>query len=126
MATDVIVGAYEETIRLDVHQLVQRLNSHLGATLVAVLAGVRDSKLPYRWAKPDGPVPGAAAQERLQAAHRAWLSLADADSDTVARAWFVGANPLLGEKAPVEVLREGDTRAVLDAMKSFIEGAWHG
>jgi hypothetical protein len=110
---------------LGIHELVARLNGHLGATAVAALAGVRDSKLPYRWAKPDGPTPGDSAQQRLIAAHRAWLLISDAESDHVARTWFLGANPLLDEEAPVVALRNGEIRAVLEAAKAFTEGAWH-
>jgi hypothetical protein len=89
------------------------------------LADVRDSKLPYRWAKADGPTPNAEAQKRLYAAHRAWLQLSDADSDHVARAWFFGANPLLDEEAPIMVLRRGDTRLVQQAAEAFVSGTWH-
>lgn len=124
MPTQAAVSSHAETTRLDVHELVRRLNSHLGATLVAALAGVRDSKLPYRWAKPDGPTPNVEAEERLRAAHRAWLMLADAESDHVARSWFVGANPLLGEVPPVIALRDGEVQAVLRAADAFIAGTW--
>lgn len=124
MPTETAVSTHAATTRMDVHELVRRLNSHLGATLVAALAGVRDSKLPYRWAKMDGPAPGTAAEERLRAAHRAWLVLADSESDQVARSWFVGANPLLDEVPPFMALRNGETRQVLLAADAFVNGTW--
>lgn len=124
MPTDAVVSGHAETTRLETDELVRRLNSHLGATVVAALAGVRDSKLPYRWAKPDGPTPNAAARARLMMAHRVWLLLSDAESDHVARSWFVGANPLLGEVAPFMALRAGDTQPVLLAAEAFTEGTW--
>ena len=124
MPTEVAVSSHAETTRLDIHELVRRLNSHLGATIVAALAGVRDSKLPYRWAKPDGPTPNPETEERLRAAHRTWLMLADAESDHTARSWFIGANPLLDEVAPFMALREGESQKVLRAAEAFISGAW--
>jgi hypothetical protein len=111
---------------MDIHELVRQLNSHLGATLVATLAGVSDRKLPYRWAKDDGPTPGDEAQSRLQVAHRIWLRLAEQESDHVARAWFIGANPLLDEVPPVMTLRAGKLLETQRASEAFIDGAWSG
>jgi hypothetical protein len=126
MANDVVLNAHATTLRTNIHDIVRQLNGHLGATLVATLAGVNDRKLPYRWARPDGPMPGDEAQQRLQTAHRIWLALTKSDSDHVARAWFIGANPLLDEVAPVMALRSGDVRETLKACQAFQEGAWQG
>lgn len=124
MPTEVAVSSHAETTRMDIHELVRRLNSHLGATLVAALSGVRDSKLPYRWAKPDGPTPNPEAEERLRTAHRVWLMLADAESDPTTRSWFIGANPLLDEVAPFMAMRQGESQQVLRAAEAFISGTW--
>lgn len=118
--------AHRVTIRLNIHEIVSQLNAHLGATLVATLAGVSDRKLPYRWAKPDGPIPGDSALQRLQTAHRIWHVLSANEPDQVVRAWFIGANPLLDETPPVMALREGDLRGTTRAAESFIDGTWHG
>jgi len=119
---DTHVDVYEDTTRLTRHELVRQLVKHLGPTLVATLANVRDSKLPYKWAKADGPEPRDDAYKRLMAAHRLWTSISVAENDFVARSWFIGANPRLGEEAPVMVLRAGDIAAVLSAGKAFVEG----
>jgi hypothetical protein len=50
--------------------------------------------------------------------------LADAESDHIARSWFIGANPLLDEVAPFMALREGESQKVLRAAEAFISGAW--
>src|SRR4051794_10938759 len=89
---------HARTTKLDIHELARQLVSHLGPTLVATLAGVKDRKLPHKWAKVDGPEPRADATSRLLAAHRIWTDLSTAESDGVARNWFVGANPRLGEE----------------------------
>ncbi|MBP2216013.1 hypothetical protein [Arthrobacter sp. CAN_C5] len=62
---DIIAAGHAETARLDVREMVRRLNGNLGTLLVATLTGSKDSKLPYKWAKPDGAVPGPAFQKRL-------------------------------------------------------------
>lgn len=119
---DTHVDVYADTTRLTRHELVRQLVRHLGPTLVATLANVRDSKLPYKWAKADGPEPRDDAYARLMAAHRLWTSISTAENDYVARAWFIGANPRLGEEAPVMALRAGDITAVLSAGKAFVDG----
>ncbi len=117
-----LVKDFDDTIRLNRHELVRQLISHLGPTLVATLANVRDRKLPHKWAQADGPEPRDESFSRLLAAHRVWKMISAAESDSVARAWFIGANPRLGEKAPVMCLREGDSQGVLSAGKAFVEG----
>lgn len=121
-----IADAHARTMRLSGREIVERLNRHLGATLVATLSGVKDRKLPYRWARDGAGSPNPVAIERLTAAHRVWLELADAESDDVARAWFVGANPYLDERAPVMALRAGEIRQVLQAAQAFLNGTWQG
>lgn len=116
-----IIAGYDRTARMDIHELVRRLNLHLGPLLVATLAGSKDPKLPYKWAKPGGTTPGPAFQKRLQLAHRVWLSLADAEGEAIARSWFVGGNPFLGEDTPVTAIREDRHKEVLDALTAFLE-----
>lgn len=122
MTVDIATAAHAETMRLDIHEVARRLNSHVGATMVAALSGSRDSKLPYKWAK--NTVPNAEAQERLRFAHRIWKILADAESDHVARTWFRGTNPVLGEVSPVIAIREGKFAEVAGAADSFVSGNW--
>lgn len=115
------VGAYAATTRLDIHEVVRQLNTHLGPTLVAALAGTRDRKLPIRWAKLAGPTPGTDYQRRLQLAHRLWAMVAGAESDHVARSWFIGGNPLLEEDTPLTAIREDRRKQVVAAATAFVE-----
>ena len=119
---DTVTEGHTETARLGVHELVRRLNSHLGPTLVAALANVRDRKLPSKWAQAEGPELRSESWSRLQMAHRVWTLISDAESDHVARAWFIGANPRLGEVSPVLKLREGALSEVMSAARAFVEG----
>ncbi len=121
MSTAKVYIIYQETAHLDIHEVVRRLNAHLGATLVAALSGSKDRKLPYRWAKTDGPTPGPDFERRLRLAHRAWRQLADADNDNLARAWFIGANPFLSEDTPLTAIREDRGREVMNAVTAMTD-----
>ncbi|MBP2216047.1 hypothetical protein [Arthrobacter sp. CAN_C5] len=118
---DAIAAGHAEAARLDVHDLVHRLNGHLGPLLVATLAGSKDPKLPHKWAKPDGTVPGPAFQKRLQLAYRAWILIAEAETPGIARAWFIGGNPFLNEDTPVTAIREDRHRELGTALNAFLE-----
>lgn len=113
---------HAETMKLSTAELVRQLAQHLGPSVVAVLAGVRDSKLPHKWAKEDGPRPRDEALRRLQVAHRAWSAVAASEGESVARAWFIGANPRLSEKPPFIAICEGDFRSVMEAAAVFVDG----
>ena len=113
---------HTETVRLPPAELARQLVQHLGPTLVAVLAGVRDRKLPHKWATEGGPTPRPEALQRLQVAHRAWCAVAGSEGDDVARAWFIGANPRLDEVPPYEAIREGEFRKVMAAAAAFVDG----
>ncbi|MEO8907469.1 MAG: hypothetical protein ABI310_05265 [Microbacteriaceae bacterium] len=113
---------HRDTSRLDPHELVRQLNAGLGPTLVAALAGASSRKQPYEWAKLDGPVPRAAAWNRLQFAHQVWHALSSEEGVDVARRWFIGGNPLLAETTPVMAIREDRHAAVRRAVQAFIDG----
>lgn len=123
MSTDVGARTHTDAIRTGIPELVRQLNTHLGPTLVATLAGIRDRKLPHKWAKADGPTPRDEALERLQMAHRVWGLIAAAENESIARAWFIGRDPRLDETAPVMALREGQIAEVWHAAKAFVDGA---
>lgn len=115
------IRTHTQTLRLAPAELVHQLIQHLGATLVAVLADVRDSKLPYKWAKEDGPRPRPGGLQRLQVAHRAWDAVASAEGPDVARAWFIGANPRLDEQPPYLAIRHGQFKQVIHAAAAFVD-----
>lgn len=99
--------ANKQSTRTPVSQMVAQLNSGLGATLVALLANTNERKQPARWAERTS-VPRMPAERRIRAAYEAWLLLSENESPGVARAWFIGTNPLLEDRSPIEVLRESE------------------
>lgn len=116
------VSTHERATTQDIHETTRQLVSGLGVTAVSFLAGAKDSKQASKWQRADGPNPRDKAAARLIAAHRAWQTLASAENEYVARNWFIGANPRLGERSPLEVLREGEVTLTLQAAQAFVEG----
>lgn len=116
------VSTHEQTTSQDIHETTRQLVSCLGVTAVSFLAGAKDSKQASKWQRADGPIPRDEAARRLMAAHRAWRALSSAENEYVARNWFIGANPRLGEISPLQVLREGGLSQVLQAAQAFVEG----
>lgn len=114
---------HTKTVRLRPAELARQLVAHLGPTLVAVLAGVRDRKLPHKWANEGGPTPRPEALQRLQVAHRAWIAVATAEGEDIARAWFIGANPRLDETPPYLAIRDGEFNKVMAAAAAFVDGS---
>ncbi|MCY1692805.1 hypothetical protein [Curtobacterium sp. SL109] len=119
VATEVQHG---RVTRLNIHELVRDLNRVLGPTLVAAATGSKDRKLPIKWAKDDGPRPGADFERRLRLMARTWSVVAEHEGAHVARAWFIGANPFLGERTPLSAVREDDAAQLGRAVQSFIDG----
>jgi hypothetical protein len=105
---------------MDIHEVAARMNAHLGPTLVAALSGSKDRKLPIRWAKSDGPRPGHDFERRLRLGHRLWTQISSAGDDHIARAWFIGGNPMLGESTPLTAIREDRDAEVMAAAEAFV------
>ncbi|TFD80568.1 hypothetical protein E3T54_03140 [Cryobacterium sp. Sr8] len=121
-----VTNAHTRMIKLDIREITRRLNGTLGGTLVASLSGSKDAKLPYRWAKADGPAPKNEAMRRLQFAYEQWTMLAAAEGEHVARAWFIGANPWLGYDTPVTAIREDRFKDVATAAQAVIDDSFSG
>jgi len=119
---DQAILAHTETMKLSSAELARQLVQHLGPTVVAVTAGVRDKKLPYKWSADGGPVPRDGALQRLQVAHRAWVAIATSEGADVARAWFIGANPRLDEQPPFMAIAAGKFKPVMSAAAAFVDG----
>ncbi len=115
-------NAYEASIRSSFPLIVEFLVEVLGAPLVMRIADRTDPTAVAGWA--DGSRrPREAAETRLRVAYRAFLTIQDADSDHVARAWMIGRNPQLGEIAPVEALRTDRHLDVITAAEAFVQTA---
>ncbi|WP_338031427.1 hypothetical protein [Diaminobutyricibacter tongyongensis] len=118
--------AHALSANIGIREITRRLNSALGATLVASLAGSEDPKITYRWAQLDGPEPQAEAVRRLQFAHTQWLAIAASEGENVARMWFIGSNPLLDYDTPVDAIRENRFKEAAAAAAAMVEDGFSG
>lgn len=121
MVTTIQTRRHNSTSRMDIHEVVRVLNAGLGSTLVAAASGSKDRKLPLKWAKPDGPTPSPDFAKRLLHLHRQWTLIEEVDGPDVARQWFIGGNPSLGEQTPLTAIREDRLRDVSAAVDAFLE-----
>jgi hypothetical protein len=104
--------------RLEVSALVQLLQDVLGQRLVAVIAGVRDAKAVGKWARGER-APHPEAEQRLRQAFQIAQLLLQHESAETIRAWFMGMNPDLDDRAPALVLAE-NPQHVLQAARVFL------
>lgn len=117
---------FAETARLGIREVVRQLNAALGASLVAALAGKKDPRISYKWAREDGAEPSTAAVQRLLLAHRAWREVSQSEGEHVARLWFIGANPWLDEISPIEAITKLESKKVMNAARAMVEDRFAG
>jgi hypothetical protein len=97
------------------------LQGLLGQKLTAVMVGIEDPKAVGKWARGERAPRGEAAQRLRDAFHVATL-LALGESEETVRAWLMGMNPLLEDRAPAAVFAafpDGGARA-MRAAKAFL------
>lgn len=102
------LAAYNEAARMSHAELVSALRELLGAKLVAYLGRVKETRAVRQWAEGTRTINNETDAERLRIAYRAASLIAQRDTPAVAQAWFQGLNPLLGDRAPALLLRDGD------------------
>lgn len=104
-------------------RVVTRLRELLGATLVAYLGGVRETRAVAQWAT-GACSPSTQVERRLRDALHVAEMLVEHEDKGVVRAWFQGMNPQLDDMAPARVLKEFPGYeagpSVLAAARSFI------
>ncbi len=114
--------AHDESIRLEPARIVASLREILGAQLVAYIAGVNETRAVRQWAEGERE-PKPTALKRLRVAYRAAAFLERRESRAIVQAWFQGLNPMLEDRSPARVLREGEIddagSALLAAARTF-------
>jgi hypothetical protein len=115
--------AHAEAVRLPFNELVTELREILGARLVAYLASVQETRAVNQWGEGTRETDGD-TMRRLREAFVIAKTLAQSDPPPVVQAWFQGLNPLLDDRSPARLLREGELddagRQVLAAARMFL------
>lgn len=86
---------------IPIQDAVRELVDLLGLTLVATIGGVQETRAVTQWMGEREPQRPHVLRFALQLAQL----IADARGSNSAKAWFMGSNPHLGDRAPVMVLR---------------------
>jgi hypothetical protein len=107
--------AHNEAMGLPMREAVERLVDILGATAVAALSGVKETRAVSQW------VSGARDPQRphvLRFALQIALMICTLTSRELARAWFHGANPELDDRVPLLLLRDQPLESVQFSLMS--------
>jgi len=113
------VSAHEHAMEIPIEEVVRELVALLGATTVAVIGGVKETRAVSQW------ISGRAPQRPhvLRFALQLGSMIASQATNEIARAWFHGSNPQLGDAIPMMVLRDGQLNDIqgplLAAARSF-------
>lgn len=106
------LDAYNSAMSMSTAELVTALRALLGAKLVAYLGKVKETRAVRQWAGGTRTIANPTDVDRLRVAYRAAALITARDSAEVAQSWFQGLNPLLDDRSPARVLREGDLEEV--------------
>jgi hypothetical protein len=115
----------DEATRLGVDAVAAYLQAQLGQKLTAYLAGVTDPKMVGRWAAGRAR-PRDEREMRLRDAFKATKMIVEAYGPTTAKAWWVGSNTRLDDRAPAAIVRRAadpdGLRFVVPAARAFAGG----
>ncbi|MCW2992826.1 MAG: family transcriptional regulator [Conexibacter sp.] len=115
----------DEATRLDVAEIAAYLQAQLGQKLTAYVAGVTDPKMVGRWAAGKAR-PRDEREMRLRDAFKATRMLVAAFDAGTAKAWWVGSNTRLDDRAPAAIVRHAvdpeALRYVVPAARAFAGG----
>jgi hypothetical protein len=94
--------AHASAMSMPIGDVVARLVTLLGATTVAVIGGVSETRAVTQWV--DGRTPQR--QNVLRFALQVAAMIGGDGETELVRAWFFGSNPHLGDQVPMVMLRD--------------------
>ncbi|TFB59628.1 hypothetical protein [Cryobacterium sp. Sr3] len=112
-------AAHERSVGLSVAEIAAVLQAQLGQALLGVIVG-KNARTLARWAHA-AVRPPHASEKLLRDTFQVLEILSSVHSPDVARAWFMGMNPELGDASPAEALSEGRSREVMAAARSYVD-----
>ncbi len=93
--------AHDHAMSIPINRVVRELVEMLGASLVAAVGNVSETRAVAQWMNGREPQRPHVLRFTLQLAKM----IADGGDPEVARAWFQGSNPHLGDQVPAIMLR---------------------
>ena len=123
---ELVEAANRLSIRTPVADVAYFLQDVLGRQLVAYIAGVETTKTVSRWASGQVGAPRLEHEKRLRIAYQITFLLTAFDTPQVVKAWFIGLNPQLGDRAPAELIGKAsddtELKEAVAAARAFIAG----
>jgi hypothetical protein len=95
------VEAHNHAMEIPIRQVVEELVAYLGATTVAAIAGVKETRAVQQWMADREPQRPHVLRFALQLV----TMVARQNEPALARAWFHGSNPALGDQTPIVLFR---------------------
>ena len=113
------IDAHNHAIELPIRQVVTELVDLLGATTVAALAGVKETRAVQEWMADREPQ----KEHLLRFALQLVTMIAGTNEPSMAKAWLNGANPVLEGATPLSLFRSRPLEEIqgplLDAARAF-------
>lgn len=95
------VDSHTRAMSLSIESVVEQLVDLLGLTMVAAIGGVGETRAVQQWIAGREPQRPNVLRFALQMA----MMIATPEDRSIARAWFQGSNPQLGDRMPLMMLR---------------------
>ena len=98
--------AHREAMQLPLSAVAEKLQDSLGQRLTAYAIGLKDPRTIGKYARGEVKAPTTSTLARLRNLYVVTQILMTRETAETVRAWMIGANPLLDDRAPVELLHE--------------------
>jgi hypothetical protein len=112
--------AHRAAVTATVPELAMTLQEVLSRRVTAYLAGVQDGKTISRWANGDSPIRDDDVERRVRTAYEIVMLLQITERPEVIRAWFISLDPRLGDRLPMDAIREDELQSALHAAQAFV------
>ena len=115
--------AHRDAMATPLAEIARFLQEVLSRRLTAYIVGVGDGKTVSRWASGEvTEIRDHETEQRLRTAYEIARLLLVGDAPQTVKAWFIGLNPELGDVAPAEAIRNGQSRETIAAARAFLIG----
>lgn len=98
--------AHREAMQLPFSAIAEKLQEILGQQITAYAVGLKDPRAIGKYARGEVKKPRGDVAVRLRHLYVITQILTTRDTAETIRAWMLGANPLLEDQAPVELLHQ--------------------
>ncbi|MGI8553030.1 MAG: XRE family transcriptional regulator [Dehalococcoidia bacterium] len=110
--------AHAQTARASVESMADELRDLFGSRVLATILGIADAKAIRRYVLGEQR-PQPSVEQHLRTCFQIAKLLQQIESASTIRAWFMGMNPLLEDRAPASLVRTEPER-VMQAARSFV------